>query len=471
MDVKRLFAFIRRWLVVLVVSTVGAGAAGYLSTRLQEPTRETEAQLLVGPTSDRLDTLRAASSVAQTYVELASSTRVLEAAARRTDIAIEPAAFRKVLRVRANELTRILSIHVTGNDAQRAAALANALAAELVEMSKPPPTPTPAPTPVPTEGRRNEAPRATADTREGPSVLSLSLVEAATPSSADTAATPLVVVVLAAMLGLGASTLVAAIVEVLRDRVRDADEVVELTGSDCIAVPVGRRKGSLAERVRTASKATHLVAALPDAGAPTERARVVALCPAGNDQETADIALSLSATLGTAGQATVILDADPHRRLTRTLGLNESSTAAHLRSPSASDPPGSTHGDDQDAYATGTPATEPAASQLVRYPLELPGVWVVPGGFGFIPNSADATEVLQGLLKDADRVVLVTGSPTHDAASLEWTRAADVAVLVATAGQTKRSELAETAHSLRLAGTKVSGTVLRVMTQRLSALS
>lgn len=457
MDVKRLIAFIRRWAVVLVLSTVGAGAAGYLTTQFQEPTRETEARLLVGPTSGRLDDIRAAASVAQTYVDIASSTRVLEAAARRTDSTISAAAFRKVLRVRANELTRILSIRVTGNDAQQAAALANALAAELVAMSQPPPTPTPAPTPVPVEGRRNEVPRPTAQPREGPAVLSLSIVEAATPSSAGTAATPLVVIVLAAMIGLGASTLVAALIEVVRDRARDVVEVVELTGADCIPVPVGRRKRGLAERVRTASSATHLVAALPDAGAPTVRARVIALCPAGADHETADVALSLSSTLGSAGQTTVILDADPQRRLTRTLGLSESGNVTQ-RQTGVADPAGI----EQDSY------TSP---QITRYPLELPGVWVVPGGFGFVPNSEDSTEVLQSLLKDAERVVLVTGAPARDAASLEWTRAADVAILVATAGETRRSDLGETAHSLRLAGTRVAGTVLRVMTQRLSGLS
>lgn len=438
MDVKRLLTFIRRWLAILVVATLGAGLAGFLVTKIQDPTRETEAQLLVGPTSGRLDELRAASSVAQTYVELASSTRVLQAAARRADKPVDAAAFRKRLTVRANELTRILSLRVRGKDAREAADLGNALAAELVEMSKPPPAATVAPaSPAPADEKK------AGGTTAEPVPISLTIVESASPFSASSTASPFVLVLLAATIGLGTSTLTAGLVEVLRDRARDVEDVVEVTGADCIAVPIGRRRARLEQRVRSASAATHVVAALPDATDETPPARIIALCPPGEGHEIADVALGLAATLGAAGNETVIVDVDPRQKLTTALGLRGRTGAVQTSLDYSS--------------ATAGPSDE----SFSRKTIGLPGVTVVPGGSGLLPNTDQAAKVLQRLLNEVDRVLLVTGSPLHDAASLQWTRPADAALLVATAGQSKRSDLAEAAHGLRLAGTKLAGTVLR----------
>jgi Mrp family chromosome partitioning ATPase len=205
-----------------------------------------------------------------------------------------------------------------------------------------------------------------------------------------------------------------------------------------VTVPVGRRRAQLEQRVRTASGATHVVAALPDASDETPPARIIALCSPSDAEENVDVALGLAATLGAAGQETVLVDVEPARKLTRALGL------------------GGAAGIDSLAQ------TSEVAVDSVRTAIGLPGVSVVPGGSGPVPNTDGAAKILQRLINEVDRVILVTGSPRHNAVSLQWTRAADVSLLVATSGRSKRSDLEEAAHSLRLAGTKLAGTVLRV---------
>lgn len=130
---------LRRWLWLIILTTLVASAATYWFSLQQTPVYETRVRLIVGPgienLSPDLNALRAGGQLMQTYAELATTRPVLQAIAEDLGIDLNASGLDRRITVRTNQETQILSIIVQHEDPQLAAAIANSAAEMLVRMS------------------------------------------------------------------------------------------------------------------------------------------------------------------------------------------------------------------------------------------------------------------------------------------------------------------------------------------------
>jgi non-specific protein-tyrosine kinase len=131
-----------RWLVaripIIMLAVVIAALAGYVVTSRQDKTYEARAKLLVGRpggSGQDLNQLLAAQTVARTWVTLATNRPVLEGVLRELGSNQRPEDLREQLTVTAQPDTALLSIAVQDGDPQRAAAVANLIAQDLISTS------------------------------------------------------------------------------------------------------------------------------------------------------------------------------------------------------------------------------------------------------------------------------------------------------------------------------------------------
>jgi succinoglycan biosynthesis transport protein ExoP len=121
---------VKRWWWLLLIGAVVAALMGFLVANRLPDTYEARAQVLVGPLSANKDVLDAAGAQARTYAALATTAPILNAAAQRVGLTTIRG---KIHGVNASDVTRMMSITARDGDPVRAAAIANALAAVLVQ--------------------------------------------------------------------------------------------------------------------------------------------------------------------------------------------------------------------------------------------------------------------------------------------------------------------------------------------------
>ncbi len=120
-------------LVVPLVAT-GAGGLAFLAYALvSSPSYEARVQLLVGPVTGNIQTIRAAGGLAPTYAVIATSMPVLEGTAKTLRLPIS--SISGDVTARANRATRIVTIRVRASDPDTAVAIAHGVAEELVSLS------------------------------------------------------------------------------------------------------------------------------------------------------------------------------------------------------------------------------------------------------------------------------------------------------------------------------------------------
>ena len=135
-DTFALLPLLRRWWWALLLGALLAAAAAYFASTHSSPEYRGEAKFIVGPINAGSDELGAAGSLARTYSELAVDRPVLRDAIREVGARLTVRELRENLAVRANDISRILTIEVLNGDAQTAAALANAIGARLQDLSE-----------------------------------------------------------------------------------------------------------------------------------------------------------------------------------------------------------------------------------------------------------------------------------------------------------------------------------------------
>ena len=130
---------LRRWLWLMILTTLVAGAATYWFSLQQTPIYETRARLIVGPgienLSPELNALRAGGQLMQTYAELATTRPVLQAVADDLGLNLNLDELGRRISVKTNQETQILGVVVQHENPQLAAAIANSVAELLVRMS------------------------------------------------------------------------------------------------------------------------------------------------------------------------------------------------------------------------------------------------------------------------------------------------------------------------------------------------
>jgi capsular polysaccharide biosynthesis protein len=131
-----LLPLLKRWWWALALGALIAGIGGYVIASRAAPTYKGEVKLLVGPINADAGELDAAGEIGRTYSELAASRPVLESAIQKARAQARAEDLAKRVSATSNEISRIVSIGVEHGDPKAAAALANAIAERLQEISE-----------------------------------------------------------------------------------------------------------------------------------------------------------------------------------------------------------------------------------------------------------------------------------------------------------------------------------------------
>ena len=139
MDLRRLIALARAWLPLGLLCAVLAGAGGYVVSNLQHPVYEARSTLIVGQALSAANPdytqLLVAQNLSATYSAIAKTGPNLEAVSAELGGQVSPAALRDAVSVDAPRDSTFLYITAQDTIPERAAAIANALAQRLIDVS------------------------------------------------------------------------------------------------------------------------------------------------------------------------------------------------------------------------------------------------------------------------------------------------------------------------------------------------
>lgn len=122
-----------------MLAGLGSGAVAYVVVKDQPPTYEAQSRLIVGPGIDSinpdLNALRTGSQLMGTYAELATTRPVLESVSTELQSNLNSDALKKMITVKTNQDTQILSVQVRSGDPVQVVTVANAVAKKIVNLS------------------------------------------------------------------------------------------------------------------------------------------------------------------------------------------------------------------------------------------------------------------------------------------------------------------------------------------------
>jgi capsular polysaccharide biosynthesis protein len=419
-DLSGYLSLAKRWWWTLVVATVIAAVAGFLVGSRIAPTYASQATLLVGPVTSDLDTIRASGQIAHTYAELVTSQPILQGTIAQLGLPVTVEELRENVRASANEVTRLLTIEVRDDDSERAARVANSLAAALVQLAT-------------SEGADTGA-------RDG----FAQVIDAAVPSTDPVAPQIPLIVALAAAAGLLAAVMLVMLVEYSTDTVRDQHELARATdapvlGSLALAHLPGTPSAELALDLPAPPETDRSYRLLASAmGA--EHRRSVAVVDAGHEAIGAIIGVGVAAAL-----------ADEQRYLAWIDAAAGGTGIGWLVRPPVTSPDRTFW---QDA------AYEPDPSRPRVAAIDLLELLRTDRGDGQPPPTATSPEsVLEALQARVEMVIVSTGS-VGSGNALRWAAACDATVVVARRNVTTRDELREAVDALRSSGARILGVVL-----------
>jgi capsular exopolysaccharide synthesis family protein len=138
-DLHRLIVMARAWLPLMVVAALVAGAAAFVVSNLQQKVYEAKATLIVGQalsaTNPDYSQLLVAQNLSATYAAIAETSPILESVIRELNLEVDPGELAKRIEVSAPRDSTLLMITAQDPDPARAAAIANALAEQLIASS------------------------------------------------------------------------------------------------------------------------------------------------------------------------------------------------------------------------------------------------------------------------------------------------------------------------------------------------
>jgi len=136
-EFRRYFLALRRWVWLLILGPLATGVAGYLVSSQQAPIYASSVRVIVGQTLQSVNpdygSLVASERLVATYVQLAQSRSV----AQGVEAQLARPGLLGQVRIVARPVpeTEFLDIAIEANDAQQAADIANAIAAQLILLS------------------------------------------------------------------------------------------------------------------------------------------------------------------------------------------------------------------------------------------------------------------------------------------------------------------------------------------------
>ncbi len=264
------FPVIRRWFVVIALTTGVALLVGYGVAQRVTPTYQARADLLVGPLNADIETVRAATAATETYAQLAEAPATLDAVAEATGIDRDQL---DAVRVTTDPATRILSVRVQAPTPDAAAAAANGVADHLVRLAA--------------DGAVSPA---------GP----LRSVDVATPPSSPIDPGTEMITVLAAAVGLLGGLALVMVLELVSDRAGSAADVRRAARVPVLCLPTaGYRPGGVRNGEVIAAQ---LALVRPDA-------RSVLFTGTSAFDGGGRLAMELAAAWAASGRRVVVVDA------------------------------------------------------------------------------------------------------------------------------------------------------------------
>jgi len=148
-EVLALYALARRWIWLLIPCIIAGSAIAFLFGSRLPATYESTATLLVGhPFRANSDTLAANRLQAQTYADLAILRPSLQKVVDAVGVQKTPEDLAGQVIVRASRISSLLTVTVSDTNPDTAAAIANAVADELIALSRDRTIPRPTNVPV-----------------------------------------------------------------------------------------------------------------------------------------------------------------------------------------------------------------------------------------------------------------------------------------------------------------------------------
>ena len=139
MDLRHLIGFARAWLPLALVCAGLAGAAGFLVSNLEQPVYEARTRLIVGQALSAANPdysqLQVAQNLSATYAVVAETGPILGAVGSKLSPPLSPGDLASRVQVDAPRDSTFLNISAQDTDPARAAAIANGLAAQLIDAS------------------------------------------------------------------------------------------------------------------------------------------------------------------------------------------------------------------------------------------------------------------------------------------------------------------------------------------------
>jgi succinoglycan biosynthesis transport protein ExoP len=138
-DLRRLIVLARAWLPLLILSGVLAGTAGFVFSNLQPKVYEAKTTLIVGQAlsaaNPDFSELLVAQNLSATYATVAKTRPILERLIAELGLDVTPGTLAGRVQVSAPRESTILFITAQDTDPARAAAVANELAVQLIDIS------------------------------------------------------------------------------------------------------------------------------------------------------------------------------------------------------------------------------------------------------------------------------------------------------------------------------------------------
>lgn len=430
---------VRRWWPLVALATGAGGLLGYAYASGVTPAYEAEAKLVVGAPVVTFEDQRAAGELVPTYAELVKTRQLLEPALRRLGLPLSPQELEGDIRGEAGEETRVLTIRVRDEQAERAVKLANAIATELIRF-------------VSSNGPSGRV--AAANTPD----VRLRIVERASRADRVRPQTILTMGFAALAGGFGALA-VCVLLESLSRKVDDEDDLRRVAPAVLGSVNGGvlSRSGGGSPPWPGADEGDAdpyrgLARRLGEAGEDGVLRSLLVLGAEG-DAGSGAVALNLAAALAGPGTRVVLTDLGDTREILRLVERRGSRASLLGKRLSPVRHAGLT----LDRFSV-----RPSPALVLAAPR-------APEPRATTLDEAHGLRAL--LLDDADVLIVHAASLASSPAALAWARAVSGTLVVARRRHTRRESVTDALETLELVGTNVVGTVLHEGRDRLAAIS
>ena len=406
MELTATLRLLRRWWPTLLIATWVAGVTGFLVASALPPRYEAETQVLIGPSSGDIDTLRASSMLVQTYAQLASSDEVLKPALTAAGSSAPIDTARDYLRVTGDDVTRVVTIRFEDADPRLAAGVTSKVAEQLAGLS----------------GGDTSRP-------EGQVTV---LVGSQVPQQSVAPRTALLAL-LAALIGLLGAIALALIFDRLFPTVRGDDDVPDLVGAPALTSIPGMRLDRddpplVGEVLRPSAAGTAYRLLASRLGLDSTHPSLLHVAGIEASSGAGEVAANIAAVLASSGQRVAVVDADPDLVATTLLAED----------------PGGVIDDDSDAILV-----VPSRIGIPVHRAAGPGKITIPG------DAVD--EIITTHLAAGTPVILVGPPIGATPVAVQWARIGAGTLLVVRQDSTRRHDLAVAGESLRYVGASIVG--------------